>query len=760
MANRKPPVATVRPHQGVPTFFVDDEPLPATSYRWQNRETPKEYIQRFVRAGIRLFYVDMEDELGLPFDEHLANVTQRIQTLRDLCPDAYIIPSIIYHLTPGWADEYPDECALFEDGTRDHFQLTNMPEPRYSLASDIWLNDVARITRENIRAIEASDVGDRVVGYHIRGGHYGEWGFWWDYNNQDHAIEFSPAMHKAFRRWLTERYVTDEAFADAWKSPGASITDAKVPSMSDRDEHHRGDWRDPGIRRNVFDYFSFYSDIIADRVAQMGKVVKEETGGDRLAGVFYGSLTCGSGPLAHRALSKVLASPEIDFVVAPPPYENRGPGDYSPLETVVTSVLGAGKVFVSEADNRTWLTNQPYGGGKAPSQSVAAIHRDFANILTHNSTNWWYDFARGWYDDDRVEEAFALDVRIGEVAWAFPRERVSDIAVIVDEAGSFCHSLRRVRKRSSSKAEGRLTEDGVDRNLSHRQIIHEMGRIGAPYDIWLFDDLLSGRATGYKLYVFLTCFSMTARQRATVHKRLEADDATALFAYGQGYCDPESRSALSVDHSGDLVGMRFTESEEPEVLAGTLTGAASDDPWRMGDAGRGFGRFWRPLTTGFELGEGNAPVKKEMRHTAPAIAVDDPEATVLGEFDFGGAALAVKERNGWTSVVCSTLSLPCWLIHSVARAAGAHLWTESGQIVFANQHFFAVHTAEPGDVDVVLPRKSHVIDCATCHVIAEDIQRVKLRFQADDEEWAETRICFYGSEEEAERARVLLTASR
>ncbi len=59
--------------------------------------------------------------------------------------------------------------------------------------------------------------------------------------------------------------------------------------------------------------------------------------------------------------------------------------------------------------------------------------------------------------------------------------------------------------------------------------------MGAPFDVFLLDDFLSGRLPPYRLYVFLNPFRLDGPRRKALAGELEEDGRTALWIYAPGY---------------------------------------------------------------------------------------------------------------------------------------------------------------------------------------------------------------------------------
>lgn len=76
--------------------------------------------------------------------------------------------------------------------------------------------------REFCRRLAGTREGKAVIGIHLSGGVYGEW-HPWGFIKQEQNV--STPMQTAFRKWLTNKYISDKNLQTAWAT--ASIYSAK-----------------------------------------------------------------------------------------------------------------------------------------------------------------------------------------------------------------------------------------------------------------------------------------------------------------------------------------------------------------------------------------------------------------------------------------------------------------------------------------------------------------------------------------------------
>ena len=98
---------------------------------------------------------------------------------------------------------------------------------------------------------------------------------------------------------------------------------------------------------------------------------------------------------------------------------------------------------------------------------------------------------------------------------------------------------------------------------------------------------------------------------------------------------------------------------------------------------------------------------------APILYVDDPTATVLGQVVFSQGTtrpgFAIKTFPYWTSIYSAAPALPSSLLRNIARYAGAHIYSDQGDVVYATRDLLAIHTLSGGSRRVPLPRQAKTV---------------------------------------------------
>jgi hypothetical protein len=572
-----------------------------------------------------------------------------------------------------------------------------------SFASRVWRDEAKAFLRAYIVHFRRIGLFDRVVAYQVGAGHTGEW-VKGESSMYAPCGDYSLPMRRYFRDWLRTRYRGDlAAFRAAWRhAPAATFETAEVPAAERQLEARLRTFRDPAAERDVIDYFAALADLCAGAVIDLCRAVKDATGGRRLAGAFYGyllDLAWNGGFFkerpdsdystyqrsGHLGLKRVLASPHVDFLVSPYSYGFRGMGGDSPSMLPAESVRLHGKLLLIEDDTRTHVDDQDpnYGQVKTFEDSRAILRRNLAHFLTHAEGAWWALWKVDPVKEPRFESLLRELRATGEGSMALDRSSASEIAVLLDDESFFYETCRY----------------DLDIPLIFQQRLWGLPRLGAPFDVFLLDDFLAGKLSPYKLYVFLNPFRLDGSRRSALAKEIRRGGRTALWIYAPGYI----RDSPGLENMEDLTGIRFGLGEQP----------------------------WGPLV---HITDFDHPVTKDLprdlswgtnNKLAPIFHVDDPDARVLGEVVYSQgncrAGFAVKEFPDWRSVYSAAPNLPAPVLRGIARAAGVHIYSDAGDVLYANRSLVGIHTLSGGKRVIRLPRRARsVTDLFTGEIVGRD----------------------------------------
>ena len=604
-------------------------------------------------------------------------------------PNAWIIPRV-FTCSPGWWDDNnPDELVVWEDGCSDRPLFHGAAKNRVpSIASSVWREASLDNVRRFIRHVESGPHADRVVGYQVNSGNSEEW---FHYGTMEgYLFDYNKSVAPRFRAWLEDRYKSDEALSDAWGRT-STIEGAIVPDARQRNTVNELGCRHPKLQRDSIDFMLFSADLMADCIIEQARAVKDETRCRKIFGTFYGYLLelayhpSGIQNGGHIALSRVLDEDSIDFIASPSSYARRLPGDgYSMSMAPSLTVNRHNKVFFHENDVRTHVLFDDAGYGRTDTafEDRGIQFREFAHALTHGHGMWWFDMTSGWYDTPPLSSAVQTMVRITNELADVERKGVAEIAIVIDE-----ESLLHVQCPPNQLV-----------HLINHQCL-ELSRAGAPFDTILLDDLES--TDRYRLLLLPTLFHATSEKRDRLHAYLERTGATVVFLLAPGLI---SEDGTDVQNCRKLTGINI---EIPDNRHFNVVETTNDLP---------------SVTYGSWYWHDRVP------------HVVDDEATVLGHYaETGLAGLATRAMpEGWTSIYSGAPAVAGRLLRDWARSAGAHIYLDTDDAVFACSTIIAIHARTTGLKTLQVPDASVLHDLINDVAIAGANGQFNLRLTRGD----------------------------
>ncbi|MBO3799037.1 MAG: beta-galactosidase [Candidatus Brockarchaeota archaeon] len=734
--------AEVKMLKGGPTLLLDGKPVfpmlhwihpPPIEGNWIEEES----VKGFAKAGVHIntFGVNIGDFVDLREGEGLlTDVKDRIKTsaisfntqgegytydfskldkqlkrLLDADPEAYVLLRVSLEMlgpeNSWWRQRNPGELEIYSDGRAE----------TQSYASKKWLRDCSNFLTLLIRHLRTTDTGLRVIGIHPCAGHAGEWVK--ESAMEGYATDYSEVMREAFRAWLFRKYGGLNALREAWRDPYIHFNRVEVPSAEEQVNADLYHFRDPSKGRKVIDYFEFLSVITADNIISLCKTIKEASDWQMLAGVFYGYLMELSWSnwffdqgrnmqysayqrSGHLALSKVLASPYVDFIASPYSYGFRGIGGDSAVMSIAESIRLHGKLYFIEDDTRTHLSppDSKYGRARNARETVSILTRTFGHILTR-SCGIWYG---GFYQDEEVMAVLSRFLQLGEKSLGLNRSSASEVALIIDEKSFIYEKM----------------VNNLDWPLVYWQRHLGLARMGTPYDIYLLTDL-DKIPNQYKCYIFLNTFHLDDAQRDLIKRTTRREGKTSVWMYASGLINRD----ISAENMEDITGLGFNLDWTEWSLTMLITG------------------FNHPITRDLPA----ATSFGTDLHVGPVPYVEDPDAEILGTLVYSRGmcvpGMAVKEFSEWKSIYIGAPSVPSNVLRSIASYAGVHIYSYSDDVLYANRNFICMHAVKPGVKRICLPRESDVYETIGKRLVAKEAVEFMDDFKA-----GETKLYYYGEE--------------
>lgn len=703
--------AEVKIHNGRPVLFLNGRPTfpgiwwvtAPSSDRWDFSEAARQSGE----TGIHIYAFDVGKgtewigpETSPTHPHNFSTVEARFGRVLESDPKALFHLRIYLEAGHGdwWEQKYPGECEILSDGRRDG----------QSFASLVWREQAKEFLQAYAAHFAKIGLSERVLSYQVGAGHTGEWV---KGESSMYALcgDYSEPMRRQFRNWLREHYSNDlTAFRAAWNNRHLSFENAEVPPAEAQLLAKRVTFRDPAREQPVIDYFRCLAELSADCVIDFCRTAKAAAGATKLAGAFYGylmDLAWNGGFFkerpdsdfstyqrsGHLGLRKVLASPDVDFLVSPYSYGFRGIGGDGPSMLPAESVRLHGKLCLVEDDTRTHVDREDSNYGRADSlaQSVAILKRNFAQDLSRGQGVWWASWKMNPLKEPAFKGLLAGFEKLGTFGLAIDLAPSADIAVLIDDESFFYQSC----------------EYHLDIPLIFQQRLWGLPKMGAPFDLYLLQDFVEGRLKPYKLYIFLNAFRLDEKRRAGVRRHIRQGKRTALWIYAPGYI----RSDLSLNNIEDLTGFRMNMGEQPWGPLVHITD------------------FCHPITAGLS----QDLVWGTNNKLAPIFHLEDPEAKILGQVVYSQGnckpGFAVKAFPEWTSIYSAAPNIPAPVLRNIARFAGAHIYNEAGDVLYATRQLLGVHTVSGGTRTFKLPRPvEEVYDLFDQRTIARDVREFRI----------------------------------
>jgi hypothetical protein len=518
------PDFSVREHGGVPTIHRGGVPWLAACVQKPFLGDEVSVFARLHGAGLRLAQVDATCSEDI-YHPHLrywhgpgqfdgSSQSDYFQKVTAAAPDALLILRLYAGAPEWWTEAHPEECQRDENGS-DWFHLQRAGCRRVpSLASRKWKADLNEALASYLRWLESSGWSRKVAGILLSNGITWEWGIL----GSDVLPDTSEHARRYFEAHLRKLYGKEAALSKSW---GREMTwgQVQIPSAAERQMSHPGLRPEPAARQ-VIDHQQSLSEMNCDLLLSLASTIRREAGSRPLVGTWYGyTLTAreqtaftgqyGAGGFVggHHALDRVLASPDIDFLVSPFNYADRTLGKGLLLEHVpLASIHRHGKAFYDEND--LWML-PPKGDDRASVISVGvANNRDEAIAYTRSAwgqalvrgKHLWFSELCGWVAE--FEEHFSDPVLLAEIKrlnqlgqQLLDRDRTSaaEVAFVIDE---------------KSVAWLPLDHTGFRDHVYMGSV--GWGHLGAPFDLILQSDLPA--CPNYRLVVGACIKSPSARE--------------------------------------------------------------------------------------------------------------------------------------------------------------------------------------------------------------------------------------------------------
>ncbi len=674
---QRPQTAEIRPLNGQPTLYVNQKSeLPfmyalthVTGGRWSWEELPAHNLRQMSEAGVRLFQVDLwlEDiwkEKEKRLDMALAR--RQVSGVLNACPGGGVVVRLHVNAPLWWNLAHPEECVQYADGPVqdlpsglpfNHEDGDILRANRASLASKLWREEAGNILREFCHRLARTREGKAVIGIHISGGVYGEW-HPWGFIKQEPDV--SAPMQLAFRKWLKNKYLTDENLQAAWGNSRFNLANATVPDTTERRCCADGFFRNPALEQRVMDFYRCQQSVIADDIEFFCRIAKEQWGRPLITGVFYGYMQfglCRQALNGHLEAQRLLESPWIDYFAGPPSYyePSRKAGGSGMERAPIRSIQLHGKMWFDEIDNGYLQDKRERdfvrSGALGDTNYLPVLQRSLWLPMVQGCGLWLYDFGprrnTGWWDSPMYLEEIkrTLDYFRNRYGKGMKPEAHAADALVVWDTESF-YAVKNVNTKRCEKGLDAAAEELLCSGIS---LDH----------IYLFD-LQHVDLKAYKAIIFINAWVLTSGQRQFIRDTVAQNGRTLIWNYGAGYSDST--------HGG---------KELTEQLTGiSLQQIKRDDKpvWIMGQ----------------DTVENPEPLE-------PLLFVSDREATTLAKLHGKGEAVIARKNFPTHTMVYAAIPLHrSAVFRTLLQEAGCWVLNDRPDATFSTADFIILHTGKGG----------------------------------------------------------------
>ena len=642
---------------------------------WQQNELL--FAEKAAECGIKICQIGMSSEecFKAPGNYDFSNFEKKCLDLLNKSPESLIVIRMVLSF-PRWRQKGPKVEGKNIDGK-------TVVRSEYNYSDEEWQNQLAEFTSAAVKFIDNKSWGKRVIGTCFMMGHGGE--FVYNFSSKMFH-DYSSSNLEAYKKWLPKKYNNNIAkLNQKWNCNKNSFDEIQLPTPKERT--HPFYWKHFGSskaselanknignvlfptsgKQRLTDFLTFHNEVIVSFINKLVNAFKVNSKQKRIVGVYYGYNAQGRVSVfnkGHNAFFKLLNS-NIDFITSPYNYKKRLIGNPAITPLNNASIAAYGKLPVFEDDTRTFYAKHTRRWRqKSVDKTISIMKRNFASALQNGGGIWYIDFGSNWFTGKRILELLKKFQKIERSTLRNNRVNASEIVVLISEK-SFC------RMYANTIVDPAIQDQRLD----------GLSQLGAPFDCALVSTL--PKLKDYKLYIFLNPYYLSEKDKEAIRKNVMQKGKTALWVYAPGII---SKNGISIKQASEITGIKL-KMEHINAKASLKT----------------------PKTT-----------YTFSQRLAPIISVIDPEAQKLGQMklkdiknnngqsinkQIARVGLAKKKFANWTSVYCSVPKLPASLLRRLAQEAGAHIYNNNNNYIYAGSNWFAIHAVQKGKY-IITPKEN------------------------------------------------------
>ena len=715
LAARPDSAAEVRQESGAPRLYIDGQPQVPQVQMTDVTRPERGYISDFASHGLNIHMVTIKkgstgfwrgkDDLNLEVvDEVMWDAVQRD-------PEGNFIVYFSARPYLSWHEDHPEHAAQHADGTYASSRHDRYAPPSYY--SKAYQQEVYEMIEQVVSHIHDQPYGRAVIGYFITGGEDGQFYYQAGRNG---VIEDGqgPGDMPAFRAWLRNHYRSVDDLRQAWNDPDVTFETAR-PYTSQ--EKYPGNFLHPIRNRREVDTFTFLNDEVGQFLVNMGRICKETAGKPVVTGAYYGR---GRSAMVYPHFAQtrvVLDSPYLDYIGAQGGYYGwREAGNSGYINWVHDSVRIHGKIPMMELDFRTWISQyksmeHDYKVARYwnMEEFVGAAGRDVGNMIAIDGGVWWMEMSGGWFRDESIMKPIGDLHQVGQsfVETPRPQNDEPEVVFVVDE-DSYLWTTEQINIWNGPNYHSNAVQQPA------------IARSGLRYNVYYLSDLIEKEMDEFRVYVFLNVYQVDQRKREFL-EGLKRDGKFLVWQYASGFITPEGFSEESMsDLTG--IGLKLANDERRRPLRTHFVKPQD----RSGDVQAILADITSPV-----MGFGRDLFGQR-------FIVDDSQAHVLGHYVTDDApAAAIKRFDDHTSIYIGHPSgLTHRFLNNIARAAGAHVHTEPGDVFMSDRaDFIMVHGVEGGERTIRLPQAATIVDGFDGRTLAEDATEITFPLKVNETRW-------------------------
>jgi hypothetical protein len=312
--------------------------------------------------------------------------------------------------------------------------------------------------------------------------------------------------------------------------------------------------------------------------------------------------------------------------------------------------------------------------------AIAILRRNVMQPMIHGMGLWFYDFGysnqSGWWNDPELLDEIRAHKRIFDRFSIKPYRSAADVLVVYN-TDVFYHVT------DAQPASG-LVSWSLTNELS-AQMYHS----GVAFDQVYLSSLGHVDLSRYRAIVFANALVLTAAQKDWIAANAARSGRHLIWTCAPGFSDG---SRLASQFIADVTGIQV------ERVSGNSSPVVSVESNKLPSArlyAEGSYASSQPLA----FGGSSQPIPVD-----PLFAVHDPAVEVHGYLEGGHQpGIACRRFADYVSWFCSVPILNPSVLRAIFQDAGAHVFSDAGDVIHANRDLLLLHTTNGGPREIHLP---------------------------------------------------------